>query len=332
MLPTIPDLTTELWALARQIPAGNIATYGDLAKSLGDVAASRYVGHVMLHHNHTSTCICHRVVRADGSVGKFISGDVNDKIRALANEHVVVENQRVQLESYRFLGFISKHPLKQLADFQRVAAQRSQIADVSSDSIKRIGGVDLSYVAGSKLAVAALVDMDLCTRKVWHQQLITRLITFPYVTSYLAFRELPILTELINEYRKHTVLPDVIMVDGSGILHPRRAGIATMLGVATGVKTIGITKKHLAGQVKRAPIAACDVREITLDGELSGYAVLPGSGTQKPLYVSPGFGVDVQTSLSILQQTLLGRRLPEPIYWADRVSREATKRQALTQV
>ena len=97
-----------------------------------------------------------------------------------------------------------------------------------------------------------------------------------------------------------------------------------MLGVSMKMRTIGVTKKHLVGQVDISELTKGVVRPITVNEEIAGFAMLPGSGTMKPIYISPGHQIDAVSSLAVLQRCLLGRRLPEPIYWADRISRDAT--------
>ena len=77
-------------------------------------------------------------------------------------------------------------------------------------------------------------------------------VQFPYISSYLAFRELPLLVELLQAVAEERGIADVVMVDGSGVLHPRNAGIATMLGVLLDLPTIGVTKKRLVGTVVSA--------------------------------------------------------------------------------
>ena len=327
MMPIIPDLTAELWTLVHQIPRGNVASYGDIARFLGDVVASRYVGHAMMHHRHPLDCPCHRLVRIDGTLGRFVTGDTQDKLRALEAEGVDIAGGQVDLLRYRFTSFKSiRPPLALLAEYQRTVAKRAIRAEISLRPIKRCGGVDVSYVPRTNLAVAAFVEIRWPSCEVIYQQLITRPVVFPYVTSYLAFRELPMLTELLSLVREERPLPDVVLVDGSGILHPRRAGIATLLGVACDVYTIGVTKKRLAGRVDLKGLTARGFCDVFMDDQVRGVALLPRSGTNKPLYVSPGFGVNVATSLSVVQHVLCGRRLPEPIYWADRLSRKAAQR------
>jgi len=310
--------------LVRQIPHGRVATYGDVADALGDPIASQYVGRLMLNHEHTKNCDCHRIVRADGTLGNFISGDRDEKAALLLGEQLEPLDGRLELASIRWTAFQSKSPLKRLREYQyQVAANVSKESTFDHDT--RFAGVDVSFVPKFSLAVATFAEVDLVRKELVYHRTTRQPVHFPYISSYLAFRELPILKQLVGEVRKERKLPGVVFVDGSGILHPRRAGIATMLGVAEHLMTIGVTKKHLVGKVDLSDLKRGVARKIYVNDRLSGFAVLPGSGTKKPLYVSPGNAIDARTALATLRRALLGRRLPKPIYWADHLSRAAAR-------
>lgn len=336
-MPTIPDLYAAVWSLLDQIPAGRVSTYGGVARALGDVAASRFVGHLMLHHDHSGDCKCHRLVRSDGTLGKHVSG-VHEKRSLLEADAIHVRHGRdgsdgcIDLDAIGWNDFVSDHPLKSLAEFQRFVSgqltSRSGTELTTTEWCGCVGGVDVSFVPNSDLAVAAFVEVDLKRGELVYQRVVAAPVRFPYISGYLAFRELPVLTKLIACVRAERDLPLVTIVDGSGILHPRMAGVASMLGYDSKLTTIGVTKKHLAGTVDRNRMRPGDSRPVVMDGEVRGYALLPGSGTDKPLYVSPGTGIDPRTALDVITQCLLGRRLPEPIYWADRISRSHARQLA----
>src|SRR5690606_29768715 len=146
----------------------------------------------------------------------------------------------------RFTDFQTDRPLARLRTTQ--VQVRDCVSLKDPRRLGRIAGVDVSY--GKSLAVAAYVELDPSLQSVVYQRLIERPIEFPYIPTYLAFRELPIVMELFDAVRGEHAMADVVMVDGSGILHPLRAGTATMIGVFGGVPTIGITKSHLFGRVE----------------------------------------------------------------------------------
>jgi deoxyribonuclease V len=117
-----------------------------------------------------------------------------------------------------------------------------------------------------------------------------------------------------------------MLVDGSGILHQRHAGIASHLGVAAGLPTVGVTKKLLCGQVDLEGLEPGQSRPVVLDEQIVGLALRPTAKSRRPIFVSPGTGVDLQLSERVVRKLLIGRRLPEPLYWADQLSRAAARR------
>jgi deoxyribonuclease V len=146
-------------------------------------------------------------------------------------------------------------------------------------------------------------------------------VRFPYITSFLSFRELPLLLALIDEVRREGKLAEVVLVDGSGILHPRRSGIAAHFGVAAGLPTVGVTKKLLCGQVDLKDLEPGESRPVVQDEELLGLAIRATAGSRRALFISPGHKTDLTFCEKLVRQLLRGRRLPEPLYWADRLTR-----------
>lgn len=323
LLPEIPEMDAEIWTLVSQIPSGFVSTYGNVARALGDVVASRLVGEVMIRHNHGASCCCHRLVRADGTLGKFVSGDKDEKRLLLEKDGVNVQSNKVSLERFGWTGFVCDSPLHPLLEYQLAVSQAADVHSFVDSKPQTVGGIDVSFVPRCNRGVAAFVEVDLTTREVIYSRTLEAEIQFPYISGYLAYRELPLQQALLDQVASERELPSMIIVDGSGILHWRRSGVATMLGVTLGIRTIGITKKHLVGQVDVSDLVDRGIREILFHDELAGFALLPGSGTKKPIYVSPGHKIDAVSSLAIVQGCLLGRPLPEPIYWADRISRAA---------
>ncbi len=323
LIEKLPDLRVALRQLLSQVPPGRVTTYGRLAQSLGDVVASRWVGEYLRHHPHHSQCPCHRVVRFDGSLGIHVSGDPHQKASLLEREGVRVTKLRVELEEYLFEAFVSERPLQQLAKFQTELAHSVELMNLAYPP-RLIGGVDVSYGRDGR-ATSACTLVDVSTGElVWHATC-SRRVEFPYISTYLAFRELPLLVDGLQLAWDAGHLPDIVMVDGSGVLHPRRCGVAAMLGVAADIATIGVTKKLLCGHYDRGVLKSCRSAPIELDGKEIGKAMLPRAGTAKPLFVSPGHRVDVATAFDVVTGTLGHHRLPEPIYWADRFSRESSR-------
>jgi deoxyribonuclease V len=319
----VPDLYAAVWDLLAQVPAGRVTTYGRLADALGDRIAARWVGHFLLHHEHGGDCPCHRVVRADGGLGCYIAGPAAAKRRKLSAEGVPVRRDAVDLAEYGFSRFVSRRPLATLKEVQRALTAKASLRP-RRRMPKLVGGVDVSYATAEE-GVAAYVLVEFPTARVVWSTTVRRRIVFPYITSYLAFRELPILLDLLDEVRAAERRCDVLLVDGSGMLHQRHAGIATHLGVVASVPTIGVTKKLLCGKVDLEGLAPHESRPVVYEDRLVGVALRPTGGSRRPIFVSPGHRVDVSFAETVVRELLTGRRLPEPLYQADRLSRAAAR-------
>lgn len=309
--------------LVGQVPAGRVTTYGTLAGALGDRIAARWVGHAMLDHGHTPDCPCHRVVRASGELGLYAAGSARQKVRRLRAEGVDVRRETVDLGSFGFDDFQGGRPLERL---RRLQGQ--MVARLSLRGRRRVpelvGGVDVSYTkTGEGVGAYALVEAR-SGRLVWSTT-VRRPVRFPYITSFLAFRELPVLLDLIDAVRGAGRLAEPVLVDGSGILHPRRAGIASHLGVAAELATIGVTKKLLCGSVDWSGLKPRESRPVVHEDRPAGVALRPTAGSLRPIFVSPGHRTGLPYAEAVVRRLLLGRRLPEPLYWADKLSRQASR-------
>ena len=276
-----------------------------------------------LHHEVDDPSPWHRVVRADGQLGNFTEGGAAAKTRLLAVEEVTVEQGAVDLDRYLFTDFHTERPLERLA-----AAQQDIVAHARLGHRRRIpkffGGVDVSYPCPD-CAVAAYALVETSSGRLVWSTVHRRPVSFPYITTFLAFRELPVLLELLEQVRVAERLAPVVLVDGSGMLHQRHAGIATHLGVLAELPTIGVTKKLLCGTVDIERMEPLESRPVVYDDRLVGVALRSTAGSHRPIFISPGHGVDVAFAEQAVRQLLAGRRLPEPLYWADRLSRAAGK-------
>jgi deoxyribonuclease V len=317
-LPPLPDLPHCLAELVRQVPVGRVATCGQLAEALGHRAAALWIADWSLNHEHDEQCCCHRVVRAIG-LGDYIAGGQRAKARRLRSEGVVIGRLGIDLARFGFHAFHGEQPLKSLLALQESLARR-----VSLTPPKRfprlVGGVDVAYPApGQARGAYALVDA--ASGEMLWSLTIRRPVSFPYITSFLSFRELPVHVEILRQVREAGRMADVLMVDGTGILHPRRAGIASHLGVLADLPTIGVSKKRLFGQVDCTGLAPGESRPVSIDEEPCGVALRPTAGSLRPIFISPGHRMSVRLAEQLVRDSLVGRRLPAAIYWADRLSK-----------
>ena len=316
-----PDLSKHLWNLVEQIPRGRVTTYGTLAESLGDKVASRWVGTELLNHRHEKQCHCHRVVRADGTLGAFVTRSTNDKQQLLRAEGVHVGKKRVDLTKYLFDCFDTDRPLHVLREQQLEIASRVDLVGIEPP-VERVAGVDVSY---NKNGYASFVLFDMANDKTLWSTTLAAHVSFPYISSYLAFRELPLMRLAVERASHLGKEADLILVDGSGILHPRRAGIASLLGVVCDTPTIGISKKQLVGKFDKKMLARELCSPVWLNGEVLGFAMLPTATTSKPLFISPGHKTNVTLARNIVERCLQGHRVPEPIFHADKISRSMAR-------
>ncbi|MGD9855416.1 MAG: endonuclease V [Planctomycetaceae bacterium] len=323
LLRDIPDLPRELERLLGQVPAGRVTTYGDLARALGDVGAARWVGEHLLAHSHDEPCRCHRVVRVDGDIGLYITGNAGEKVERLRRDRVPVAGGRVDLDRFRFHEFHSSAPLAALREWQLCVPDQLKLAPLTH-APQRVGGVDVSYISRTE-AVASFVLVDVASLELVWSTSVRAAVTFPYLSGYLSFRELPILLKLFGQVCAAKKLPDVTFVDGNGILHPRRAGSASCFGLAAGIPTIGVGKKLLCGRVEGGDSIGTDARPIVHNDEELGFVMQTGSA-RRPFFVSPGHLVDLPATLYVTRLVLGDRRLPMPIVLADRESRREAAR------
>jgi deoxyribonuclease V len=181
--------------------------------------------------------------------------------------------------------------------------------------IRLVAGVDAAY-AGN-LAVGVAVVLDYGSLEVLEVQTATCQVKFPYVPTLLSFRELPAAVACI---RKLKAPPDLLLVDGHGKAHPYRCGFASHLGVVLGTATVGVAKNRLIGEPKQVGGNILLVHE----GEVVG-AVLSTRQGSKPVYVSVGHMVSLETAVRIVKHCTRNSRIPEPLRVAHRVAAEKRK-------
>jgi len=319
----LPDLARALRELIAQVPRGRVTTCGALARALGNPVAARWIGHFTLHDETARRCPSHRVVRAGGQLGGMIGGDERTKARRLAREGVEVRAGLVDLGRFGFDAFRSERPLEKLREVQEQLAGQATLR-ARRRLPRLVGGVDVAYPGGDRAAAAyALVERG--SGKLVYSKTVLRRVTFPYVTTYLAFRELPVLLALLDEVRAEGRLAEVVLIDGSGLLHPRQAGIATHLGVVAGLPTVGVTKKLLCGRVDVEGMRPGESRPVVHEDRPVGVALRSTAGSRRPIFISPGHRVDLAFAERLVRELVRGHRLPEPLYQADRLSRVAAR-------
>jgi deoxyribonuclease V len=184
---------------------------------------------------------------------------------------------------------------------------RSQVVrKIHVKNVEYVAGVDVS-IKGDR-AIAAMPVLRFDSLEIVDLAIAERAVTFPYVPGFLSFREMPC---LIAAARKLSVEPDLILVDGQGIAHPRRFGLASHLGVLLDIPTIGCAKTRFIGSHDEPAEEAGSYTDLWDGEELIG-AVLRTRDNVKPLYVSVGHKIDLPTALDMVLACGAGYRLPEP--------------------
>lgn len=180
-----------------------------------------------------------------------------------------------------------------------------------------VAGIDCSYDIKRNLSFAIIVIMrldDLVPLEVVRAELPTR---FPYVPGLLSFREIPVILAAFKQLKIH---PDLLMVDGQGVAHPRGLGIASHLGVLLDMPAIGVAKSRLTGHYAEPDLIKGSASKLESNGLQIG-TVLRSKDKVKPLFISPGHRVGQQQAVDLVRQCLTKYRLPEPTRIADKISK-----------
>jgi deoxyribonuclease V len=182
------------------------------------------------------------------------------------------------------------------------------VLDSSPLHIKTIAGADISFNKYSTTVYAGIVILSFPELIIRSYSLVTAEVTFPYVPGFLAFREVP---ALMKAWDLIPQKPEVLIVDGHGIAHPRRMGIAAHFGTLAEHATIGCAKKLLFGKYNEPGIYKNDISVIYDKEEKIGYA-LRTKDKVKPVFISPGNKMSLENSISVIKDCIRKHRLPEP--------------------
>lgn len=183
-------------------------------------------------------------------------------------------------------------------------------------TVQRVAGVDVGFEAGNTITRAAVVVLRFPELTLEHHAIARRPTSFPYVPGLLSFREIPAVLMALEQLPQ---LPDLLLCDGQGIAHPRRFGIASHLGVLTGLPAIGVAKSRLVGEHEEPPqekgswVPLCDGDEVI-------GAVLRTRSGVAPLYISGGHRVSLETAIHYVLACTTRYRLPETTRWAHRLA------------
>lgn len=174
--------------------------------------------------------------------------------------------------------------------------------------IKTIAGADVSFNKNSEIVYAGIIVLSYPQLTEIDRSAVISKTKFPYISGLLAFREIP---SLLEAWEKLNIKPDLVVLDGQGIAHERRTGIATHFGLLTDVPAIGCAKSRLTGSFEEPENVPFAESPIYSHGEVVG-AALRTKRNCKPVYISPGHRVDLTQSIAIIKQCVGKHRIPEP--------------------
>jgi len=183
-------------------------------------------------------------------------------------------------------------------------------------AVRRVAGTDVAFEQGGTVTRAAAAVLSFPELELIEHTLARRPTCFPYVPGLLSFREIPAVLDALAGLSE---TPDLILCDGQGIAHPRRLGLASHLGVVTGLPTIGVAKSRLIG-THAEPGRNKGSRVPLMDGDEIIGMVLRSRTDVRPIYVSIGHRVSLETAVRYTLACTSRYRLPETTRMADKLA------------
>lgn len=212
------------------------------------------------------------------------------------------------------MKFQALHPWdltpQEAVDIQkRLSSLVVQRERMSVENLELVAGVDVSFARGSLVGFAAAVVMEYPSFSVVDSVSVEGEMGMPYIPGLLSFREAPLILDALS--RLHS-LPQLILVDGNGVAHPRRLGLASHLGILLDWPTVGCAKSKLLGHHQELGNSKGDWVPWYQDREIIG-AVVRTRRDVKPLYVSVGHRVSLEQAINLVLACVTKYRIPEPI-------------------
>ncbi|MFS7223057.1 deoxyribonuclease V [Rahnella inusitata] len=204
-----------------------------------------------------------------------------------------------------------------LREEQRILADRITLQDPPDfPTPTLIAGVDVGFEQGGDVTRAAVAVLRYPSLELVEYQIARVPTVMPYIPGFLSFRELP---ALLQAWQQLTSRPDLVLVDGQGIAHPRRLGVASHFGLMIDVPTIGVAKSRLCGQFLPLGEELYSQQALYEGDEQIGW-VWRSKLRCNPLFISPGNRISMESALYWVEHCMRQYRLPEPTRWADAVA------------
>ncbi len=221
---------------------------------------------------------------------------------------------------------ILRNPPRTLEEMRKAQLELAKLVCVEGEfNAKYVAGVDQAFVGDTVISACVILDENL---EVVYRAVHAEKTDVPYIPTYLMFREGSSAVNAVKKALNESGIGEediCIIVDGSGIAHPRRCGLATFIGLAMNAQSVGVTKSRLYGYY-REPENTMEAKPLIdeVSGDVVGYAVKTCNRC-RPIFVSPGHKISPEEALNAVLKTLRGYKLPEPIRLAHLLATEARK-------
>ena len=205
--------------------------------------------------------------------------------------------------------------IKKLKDEQLKLAKEVRVSkdELKLGDLEFIGGCDQAFLDNNKI-ISAVVVLNYKKMELVEWKYAIDKAHAPYLPGFLSYRESPVIVKAYNLLKNK---PQLLMVDGNGVLHQRRIGMASHLGLILDSPTIGVAKKLLLGNIEHG--------KILVEGRTLGYE-LKTRDISNPVYVSAGHKITLTTSLKIVKKCLKEHKLPEPLHLAHKFANNVKKK------
>lgn len=218
---------------------------------------------------------------------------------------------------------------KKFLEIQNSLKDKISLSDnFEKDRIKNIAGVDLAYWKNSdneEYAVCCIVVIDFRSHKIIEKKQYSGKIEYPYISGFLAFRELPLVLKTAEKLEN---IPDIYMFDGNGYLHPRHMGLASHASFYLNKPSIGVAKSYFRVENTdyiEPESEAGSFTDIVIKGEIYG-RVLRTQSNVKPVFLSVGNNISLDTSTEIVMKLVEKEsHIPLPTRFADLETHEARR-------
>lgn len=181
------------------------------------------------------------------------------------------------------------------------------IAHDQFGAVQYVAGIDVGFEQDGEITRAAVAVLRYPELDLWEHAIARRPTTFPYIPGFLSFREVPAVLDALEQVN---TTPDLLLCDGQGMAHPRRFGIACHLGLLTNLPAIGVGKSRLVGTAEDPPEARGAWTPLVHKTERIGAVLRTRPGT-KPLYISVGHRIGLESAIAYVMGCTTKYRLPE---------------------